>query len=288
MKHLNLKYGTKDEKTLFFHVVNKGEWDQDPDVDALKKAHSSATVALLQNGMASPELGKDEYNGCSDAMMLSTHRVSDRNADFCNFGSTEILQAGHYSQIRRSLIKFDLTGIPADAKIKAAYLKLYTYTSPGRGGKGWSHNKLVYRVLRPWGEGVGIGSRYDKKKGHVRAGECSWLMARYPDDPWGKPGCSQPGVDRSASPAATSICDEANKVKGKPQQVHKVWLKWTLTKLAQDWVAHPDKNFGVLLDVKDTDLKTWHDKIGKGCMYFRSSNYKDKTFRPRLVIAFEK
>ncbi|MFJ4922055.1 DNRLRE domain-containing protein [Streptomyces sp. NPDC088725] len=56
------------------------------------------------------------------------------------------------------------------------------------------------------------------------------------------------------------------------------WSNWTLTKMVQDW-ADGATNYGVQLRSADeTDLTTWRR--------FRSANYKDTSYAPKLVVNY--
>lgn len=284
--------GMKDRRELHFFVKNPGGWEKDPDADALRKQFPGATVAVLQQGLPADGLEAAAYAGCADASILSTHEVPDRNSDGVNFGGTENLEVGHYGVVRRSLVRFDLSRIPKDARVEAAWLKMYAFQGSGTrtGGLGYPQHKLAYRVLRPWGSGTGNGDLFDRKRGQIREGECSWKEARQPEA-WGAPGCDKAGVDREARPISMSRCDaQPQGARGALQPVKKVWVKWDLTAAAKDWVAAPVTNFGVLLATTDHKLADAYGDEGTGrtACEFRSSEYYDPPFRPKLVLVFRK
>jgi hypothetical protein len=285
---IELKYealGIQDKVELIFRVANAGGFEKDPEAEALKQKFPGAALATLQEGQPCEALKLERYTGCQDAKIHATHNVADRNADFCNWGGTDTVAAGFYGQELRNLIRWDVSALPKTARIEKAVLKLYMHAAPG--GKGWPHGKAVYRVLRAWGAGIGNGSIFDKKLGRARDGECSWLQARHPNDAWAAPGCNGPGVDREAEPLAVSYClDQPKNEKGAPQPTAQVWVSFDVTAAVQDWVSKPDSNFGLLLAAKGGELKSSEEKQGTGAAYFRSANYADPVFRPRLVVVY--
>lgn len=279
-------------KVFTFDVENPdyGKPVVDADAEAFKKKFRAATVVVLQRGKPVKQWGGKEYAGCVDAKMTSTHRVSDRNHDWVNYGGTDSLSVGQYGQNQRTLIRFDLAKIPSHATIEAAFLKLRSDRAPGRGGKGRQQGKYAYKVLRPWGAGIGNGSRWDRKKGKVRAGECSWKTARHPEA-WGAQGCDKPGVDREEKPLAASFWEGMQKDRrGNATPLVKVWVKWDITRAVREWVAKPKTNHGLLLAVKEgegSDL-SYADKVARKAVHYRSSDYFDPIFRPKLIVVYRR
>jgi len=258
--NLNLK------KDLWFHVVNDGSWD-DSTVLA-EAAEKYPVVTVLQSGRGCGTLGIDSYKGVSDTYIHATHRVPDRNADFANFGRLAMLRAGRYGQEQRALLRFDLSSVPPEAKVGAAWLQLYLADWPGgeRGRRSSKSRFVAYEVLKDWQAGRGSGNRFwrNKKNPPVVAGEASWQAHSYPDK-WAEPGCGKGGVDRSAEPIGAS--DEVRK-----------FGRWVTIPLARrvvsGWIRDPRNNRGVLV------LGT------RACGIFHSSDFEDPAMRPRLILGF--
>lgn len=121
------------------------------------------------------------------------------------------------------LLRFDVSQIPPDKPVKAAALSLWLENRSGERALPVE----VYRVLRPWSEG-----------------QATWNQAAA-GQPWAQPGASAPGVDRAATPVATVDLDMVGGFKS-----------LNVTDLVQDWVAHPETNFGLLLrGVGSTNLE---------------------------------
>jgi hypothetical protein len=257
------------EKTFKLKIDNPfyGKVPPDEDVEDLKKQHGADNVSLLQQGQAVKELNLPQYYGCKDTYLYSGNPVADRNMDFINFGGSPELGVGHYAMESRTLIKFDLSAIPKTATMQKVLLKLQLQT-------GAALDLPAYRVLKAWQQGIGIGDLYDKQKGRIRDGECSWLKRVHPDSAWGAPGCGKAGEDYEAK-AVPSVCAEA---KNAAQKLEKVWVSWDLTEFAQGWVKDPASNNGVVLIGSDKNPRS----------AFRSSDFEDPIYRPKLIVVFKK
>lgn len=254
------KYGLSFEKDLFFEVKNQGNWDRDETADRLAKQYPS--TAILQNGLPCPELDLDKYEGAEDTYLYSTHPVSDRNTDFVNYGACSNFLLGRYAYKHRALVRYDLLGIPNEARVSKAFLKIFIYSKRGKGPTG-----QAYEILKKWSAGRGPGSPWVKEP--VKKGEASWLCSSYPQK-WDKPGGEGLGTDRSETPCSTALAPKTNKQ----------WVSFELPKeLVQRWIAKPETNFGLMLIDKD-EAKGYSSS-------FRSSDFSDIAFRPRLVLAFE-
>ncbi len=114
--------------------------------------------------------------------------------------------------VRKALLRFDLSDIPAGSKVLDAKLSMYPTTRSSGG-----HMVVkAYPVLRPWDES-----------------STTWTV------PWASPGASGGGdVGPQVGEAA-----QVNAVKE--------WFSWDLTPLVQEWVDSPGVNHGVLLAAGD-------------------------------------
>lgn len=115
--------------------------------------------------------------------------------------------------MRNSILRFDLSRVPAGARITQATLSVYVTTA--------SPNPIwleVYRVLRPW-----------------EPTQATWLRAR-DGSSWISPGCDYPGQDRAATYSATAYLSRAQ-----------ASYDMDITALVQTWVNDPGTNYGILL-----------------------------------------
>ncbi len=150
-----------------------------------------------------------------------------------NYGqSTDLVVEGWVNSRSHSLIRFDLSGIPAGAKITAAVLELYQNSSSSWGGTVSAH-----RVTRDWVEGDASGGN---------SNGATWNESEL-GIPWITPG----GDFDLAEFAVTTI----------PVGV-RGWFQWDATDLVEGWHTGAYPNFGLLLRPGD-------DSTG---VYFSSSD----------------
>jgi len=119
-----------------------------------------------------------------------------------------------------ALLRFDLTSLPANARILEATLGIHVLQ------RVTVHPLTVgaYELLRPWSEG-----------------QASWTQART-DAPWAVPGANGIGADRAASPESVVT------VVGGPA----AWYDLPVTAMAARWVREPASNRGLALKSYDS------------------------------------
>ena len=142
----------------------------------------------------------------------------------------------------RGLFRFDLTGIPTNSAVSAVTLTftLPALNRPDSGGSIYA----VHRMLISWGEGTKTGNL-----GQVAtAGEATWQHSAFPTT-WAAPGGAV-GTDYLAAASATQNL-------GPAPGVYSVNSSAGLVTDVQQWVTHPEQNFGWLLKAEDeTVLQT--------------------------------
>jgi len=186
-----------------------------------------------------------------------------------NSGAGEALRLGSRemaADVNRGLIRFDLSGIPADAVIMGAVLRC----TVAEGLSAWDGNSVsrgpftgtigAYALRRPWNElpaadgyACQLGPRMVVEKGKA-GGEL-----------WGKPGAQDTETDRFADPAATAV--EAQNV-----------AAFDLTATVQQWHAGKLPNHGLLLQLEGDD---------KAALDLISSESPDLVRRPTLMVAYK-
>lgn len=135
-----------------------------------------------------------------------------------NYGAAANLDAGDggWNSTWRALLQFDLSAIPAGARVVSASLALYqTSPSMGPGTLG------VRRVTSTWTEGANSGS----------SGSGATWLERSPGVPW-----ATVGGDLDANGFASA---QVNANVG--------WFNWDITRLVQGWVAADYPNHGLAL-----------------------------------------
>ncbi len=135
-----------------------------------------------------------------------------------NYGqATNLAVEGWVNSKSHSLIRFDLSSIPAGAEITGAVLELYQNAPSSNGG-----TVYIHRLTRDWVEGeVASGT----------GNGATWLESE-PGIPWTTPG----GDFDLAAYALTTI----------PVGVQG-WFKWDVTDLVEGWHSGAYPNFGLLL-----------------------------------------
>jgi len=256
--------GNKLPEKVFKAIIENPLWGKTPpdeDAEAFKAAYAGAKVAVFQEGFPVEALKIAKYDGTADNFIQGINPIADRSPDQHNFGGDPELGIGHYGPERRMLMRFDLAALPKLAKVKKALLKLQLQ-------RGEALEPVAYPVLVPWQEGShDIYTKQGRGKGDV-----TWSARAFPDTRWGLPGCGQPGVDR----AAQGVPAVSREIKTPRDKAEKAWMCWDLTEPAAGWIAEPAKNHGVLLVNR-----------GYGHGAFRSSEYEDPLFRPKLIVVWE-
>jgi len=116
---------------------------------------------------------------------------------------------------KRPLLYFDLSSIPPRAEVSDAtlYMRTDDYYKTS-----WSLIASIYAVRTTW-----------------TVTNATWNM-RTATDFWGSPGCDMIGVDRDGTAAASTVVDNQN-----------TDYYWQVTDLVQDWIAHPERNQGLII-----------------------------------------
>ena len=121
------------------------------------------------------------------------------------------LRSGEWMQ---PVLRFDLSTVPADARVASATLSLYVNSS----SNSYSVEVRAYRLNRPWA-----------------VSEVTWNQAAN-GQPWGQAGANEAGTDRAWEYAAQCALAGTG-----------AWLELDLTALVQNWVNAPDQNYGLVL-----------------------------------------
>jgi hypothetical protein len=170
-------------------------------------------------------------------------RISRQRPD-SNYGTGELVLGDRGGA--RSLVRFDVASIPSNALVRSATLSLLVSNFGQRDRLPITVS--AYSVLRPWVEM-----------------EATWNQARK-NDVWDYPGCDGIGTDRSGTAVDT-------------RPVYGLgWYTWDVTTPAQDWVAAPDHNFGVVFIQTNIEVGGEFD--------VRESEYPGVEVRPFLIITY--
>lgn len=178
-----------------------------------------------------------------------------------NLGSGNTLTAGTRRRggATRALLLFNISGaLPVNATVTSASLQI-TVTATPAGGANSTFD--LEPVTSAWGEGDGS----DRGGGSLAtSGQASWNDNEGPGSPWGTPGGDFTGVP-VASTFITS--DGTYLFASTPAMVSSV----------QDWLAHPNSNFGwILLSESESTLTSIR----------RFASREDPNTPPTLVLQY--
>jgi hypothetical protein len=190
------------------------------------------------------------YTGCSDATI--SHRSPNHNA-----GAEPILEVGRRSDdVRRTLVRFNVSDIPPRTPIRAA--RLWLFFAGRRGPQSADQTLAVYNVDRPWSQGRGHTDEVDGADGRTaEGGEVTWQATGRDQKEWHAAGCHAAGVDRDEAPISSTVV-AANDPAGH-------WKDWDVTALVQSWIDAPATNHGLLI------AQTKNEQQGTGILRFYSS-----------------
>jgi len=195
--------------------------------------------AVVQSSTETVEFrqGLNGYMGCTDT------RISQENPTK-NMGDGELI-LGMKGQAS-SLIRFDVSSIPAGATVQEAALSLAVVNYGQRGPEAVIAGAFV--VTRTWEEM-----------------QATWIKATNLEN-WGLPGCNSTSSDRSP----TSLDSES---------IYEVgWYTWSLTSAVQMWVQDPASNKGVILRQLNIAIGGEYD--------IRQSEFPGLEMRPVLFVTY--
>jgi spore coat protein A len=140
-------------------------------------------------------------------------------------------QASSPAPIRRALVKFDLSSIPAFATIQDASLQLYLNST----GDTVQRNVSVHQALNSWGEGASAAGGTQGNGATALAGDATWFHRFFNTTNW-----TTPGGEFNPTPAATTPV-------GTLAGTFHTWTSPDLISEVQSWVQFPATNFGWVL-----------------------------------------
>lgn len=178
-------------------------------------------------------------------------------------GAGQFLFAGQTAQVtgnlRRGLLAFDLSSIPAGSTVTGAVLRLnvsQTISGPAL--------VSLHRVLADWGEGASDALASEGGGAAAQAGDATWIHTFSPTDVWATAGGD---FDPSAS-ATTSVAGLAAYT----------WQGAGMVADLQAWLDAPSTNYGWLVRGDETTMSAKR---------FDSRQNTVVNNRPRLVVTFD-
>ena len=167
--------------------------------------------------------------------------ISDPDGAQLALGMAYQIYAGRVGEqglgtLRRGLMRFDFSTIPAGSVITAVQLKLYMSAT-----QGGTHNISLHRAVQSWGEGTSFA--FGGGGAPAQPGDATWVNRFYPGQPWTTPG----GNWEPVASATKSVAGIA-------------WYSWaTSARLVSDvqgWLNQPAGNFGWFVLGNETTLQS--------------------------------
>jgi len=157
----------------------------------------------------------------------------DSSAPGNNAGATGWFDAGRDGAggVRRGLLRFDLSGVPAGSTVTSATLQLTVVRVPANGPVNSTFD--LFRLLAGWREGTKTGNG----GAPATAGETTWNARILGTANWTVPGAKSDAATTASASTAVGSADNAK-------------YSWTGPGLVADvqlWLNDPSKNFGWLL-----------------------------------------
>ncbi len=174
-------------------------------------------------------------------------------------GPTMFAGATASGAIRRALISFDLSSLPAHASVASTTLHLHlSKTTSG------ATTQSLYALTAPWGEGASNAGDPGGGGTLAQPGDATWGFSFYNTAAW-----STPGGDYAATESASTTVDAIGDYS---------WSSSQLGLDVQGWINAPATNFG------------WELK-GDESMIFTSKQYASResltpAFRPFLTVSY--
>jgi Disaggregatase related repeat len=223
----------------------------------------AAAVALVTAGVAGARhhwddatvLQPDGTTGKTTFVMYRTDKT------VCsNWGGYAYFHVGANAlSIRRGLLQFDLSALPADERIVSAKLSVYrTETLRGSGVVG------VHRVTTPWAGGTGVNTCTNDG--------ATWATTGL-GTPWSTPGGDFDSTDVS------SVTKTAGESPG--------WDSFDVTSLARGWTDGAFPNDGLMLKLDDESFSPCTTVTNCNYWAYASDSYADPTLRPKLTIVYD-
>jgi hypothetical protein len=172
------------------------------------------------------------------------------------------------NNIRRALVKFDVSSIPAGATITGATLTL-NLSKEAAGVT--SELVTAHRVLADWGEGTsnaGAGGPGTGEGDGIQAttGDATWLFSFYNTTSWQTAG----GDFVNGGSASTTVSTTLGSYQ---------WSGVGMVGDVQSWLDHPGTSFGWVMTGLESGLKT--------ALQFDSRNNTNPNVQPTLTVDFD-
>lgn len=168
------------------------------------------------------------------------------------------------NEIRRGILQFDFSEIPAGSQIESVQLKLTMTRAASTDAKSID----IFEVLKDWGEGTSDGTeggRGEGRGGDATTGDVTWEHTFYPDETWDTPG----------GDFGTTLITEVD-------VANTGVYNWPTTPefvaLVQKWLDTPSENHGLVL-IGD-------EETGSTAKRFSTRQNNNVVERPVLIVEY--
>lgn len=229
-------------------------------------------------------------SGPAAADMLTAVPSRDATLYFATFGDLANGAGQHAFMgtnatgvVRRALMVFDLSAIPAGSVVTSASLRLYFDRS---GADTLPRNVTVHRVTADWGEGASdagsVGTGNGGGNGVLAVqNDATWLYRFYNlVDPPNSPAWTTPGGDFVTTPSATTSVGTVTQ----PNVDTYLWSGAGLAADVQQWVDSPAGNFGWLLMGAEAASNTQRRFLTSENIFNGTTSSPD--YRPLLTVQY--
>lgn len=185
----------------------------------------------------------------------------DPNGSLSNGAGTHMFAGlNDNSAIRRAVLAFDISSIPANSTIQSATLSLYMSRT-----KSGALPVVLHRLTSDWGEGDSVAGGEEGGGANPDPNDTTWLHTFYPSSTWSTPGGDfDPNVSVSTSVNKMGTYDWESTAR--------------MVADIQGWLDSPSTNFGWIL---------LGDEINqKSTKRFDTREIADTSKRPNLEIVF--
>lgn len=161
--------------------------------------------------------------------------------------------------IRRAVLQFDLSGIPAGATINTVTLSLNMSMTSGP-----ATNVSLYRTLADWGEGTSNAGVNGGAGAPATPGDATWIHTFFNTSFW-----TNAGGDFVAASSATTVVNAIGTY---------TWSSAQMLTDVQGWIATPLSNFGWIVRGDEVNNNT--------SKRFDTRENATASFRPTLIIDY--
>jgi hypothetical protein len=168
--------------------------------------------------------------------------------------------------LRRAVLAFDLSAIPAGSSIQTASLTVHLTRAPGGTGS-IPENFSLSALLADWGEGTSNAGSPGGAGAPATAGDATWIHRVHNTSAWSVPG----GDFASVVSASQTLSAPGAYTFSSPQLAADV----------QTWLDDPGDNFGWILRGDETLVDG-----ALGAKEFASREHATASYRPTLTVTY--